>query len=280
MNSMPTVARSLRVTLTVLASVAICSCLARQACAQYSDNLRDIAATRSMVNLVPGEHKPTAVGDLGHLDVVVDLRGFVPMSFYSLASMGLNESGGADKASINNAIQNEISAGLIPADALRWYKIPTKRALLLLYSGDLALAHIAEDSSAQEASRFGGTRFLKESEATGEAAWWCRVAYKMAQGAAPLFEKIAGDGFENAEPTTVFLTDQSAFVMLNFRYRSLLRRHSTGQVLVAMEFSRALKEYKTFYQVYSTTLVSKSSADAFQATAPIVAKILLEYLKG
>ncbi|HUI53781.1 MAG TPA: hypothetical protein VLY04_02340 [Bryobacteraceae bacterium] len=276
MNSMPTVAGSLRLTFSVFAGL----WLTGQAYAQYSDNLRDIAATRAMVNLVPGEHKPTPIGDLGHLNVVADLRGFVPMSFYSLASMGLNESGGADKASISNAVQNEISAGLLPGDSLRWYKIPTKRALLMLYSGDLSLRQIAEDSSAQEASRFGNTRFLKESEVTGETAWWCRFAYKIAQGAASLFEKIAGDGFENAEPTTVFLTDQSAFVMMNFRYRSLLRRNSTGQVIVALEFSRALKEYKTFYQVYSTTLVSRSSAEAFQATAPIVAKLLLEYLKG
>jgi hypothetical protein len=117
---------------------------------------------------------------------------------------------------------------------------------------------------------------VSESAAKGEAAEWCNIAYDLAKNAAPAFEKLAGAGYQSAEPTTILFTANSAFVFVNFKYESTLVAH--GQVLVAMEFARSSKKYKTLYKLYSTEVMGKSAAEAAVAFAPIAAKVLVAYL--
>jgi hypothetical protein len=145
----------------------------------------------------------------------------------------------------------------------------------MLYSGDIALPHIADDAT-NLGTRLRNTKFIDESDARGETAEWCKFAYALAKDSKPLYQQIAGSGFEAAEPTTVFLTHQSAFIILSFRY-SGLENESTGQVLVALEFSRSLKGYKTFYQLYSTQDMNETNSDALAKTAPMVAKVLAQF---
>jgi hypothetical protein len=232
----------------------------------YSDNLDDILACFPYLGHVPaGCHAPTPIGDLGPIETVVDLRGFVPMSFASKSGI-----------SISNQLHGAASDYrklLVNTDGLHWYKIPTKKALLMLYYGDLDSTNLAADTTDLE-QRFSSTTFMKESEAQGDVAAWCRLAYAAARDAEPIFKSIAGgSGSEGAEPVTLFFTDQSCFVLLSFRYSSLVMENQ-GQLLVAMEFSRSLKEYKTYYPLYSTLLWSKSTKDLAGLTASCMGQAL------
>ncbi|HUI55810.1 MAG TPA: hypothetical protein VLY04_12615 [Bryobacteraceae bacterium] len=227
---------------------------ANQALAQYSDDLKAIALPRWWE--IDGQmlfRPPTAIGDLGNIETVVDLRGFVPMELPVRPPNVLSDT------------------------PLRWFKIPTRKALLLLYFGSLRVGDIANDTTAAERASFSWTRFLKEAQVTGEAALWCKLAYETARDSEPLFERIAGSGFKAAEPTTVFLTEDTAFVILSFKYASILRITANtpdGQMLIGLEFSRSLKTYKTLYNLYSTTPFDKPTTKAFVESAPIVAKAL------
>jgi hypothetical protein len=244
-------------TLVLLASYVLCSSLPRTAYAQYIDDLKTIyqpgrfdIGGRLASRLFP---TPTPIGDLGNIDMVVDLRGFMPMAL---------------PARIPSPLQDVID--------LRWFKVPTQKALLVLYFGTLKVGDIANDTTHLEQERFNKSRFLKESDVTGESALWCNLAYDLSQNnGAPMFERIAGSGFESAEPTTVFLTKQSVFVILNFKYSSATMAPQKGQLLLALEFSRSSKKYRTFYEL-NTTLINKPTSDAFAAVIPYVTKAMIE----
>src|ERR1039458_5855457 len=144
-----------RTTFVLVASAVVWKGASLNAYAQYSntsEDLKDIVAEHpTKGHLEPGMHQPSPIGNLGNLDVVVDLRGFVPMSFWSATAAKATFAGHSDN---------------FKGDVLRWYKIPTKKALLMLYFGDLTSTHIADDTTKLE-SRFAKTRFLKESDASG-----------------------------------------------------------------------------------------------------------------
>lgn len=102
---------------TLLVSITWLSCTSGNAHAQYSDNLKDLKPSLPIIGYASvGTHKPTPIGDLGHIDTVVDLRGFIPLSHTS-AELLLTWSG----------------------KGLRWYKVPTKKALLMLIQGNCPL---------------------------------------------------------------------------------------------------------------------------------------------
>jgi hypothetical protein len=250
MKLLPAIERIFNVTLHLLACVVLWGCLTGGAAwAQYSDDLKDIQHDIGDIHVFPGFHEPRPIGHLGEVDSVVDLRGFVPMSLSSKTAGGW----------LTN---------------LRWYKIPTRKALLLLYFGTLSVSHVADDTTSLE-KRFSKTSFLKESNVNAESKLWCKVAYNSAKDSAAIYQQIAGgSGLQGAEPTTIFLTPESAFVILNFKYISTMT--DNGQILVALEFSRLSRRYKTFYELYSTMLARKSIQEMFAATAPIIAKALID----
>jgi hypothetical protein len=206
--------------------------------ADYNTNLADIKASVMFLHTAVGCHKPTPIGDLGAIETVVDLRGFVPMAFQSRSPYWMS--------------------ARTDSSGMQWYRVPTPPALLMLYFGDINSDHIADDASSLTDQRFVNTKFLKESEAQGESLTWGKVAYAMTTNAAPMFKKYAGGDYDSFEPTTVFLTEQSAFVVVNFRYSNLNVRDK-GQLLMAIEFSRSLKECKAVYRLYDTVLISPSA---------------------
>jgi hypothetical protein len=255
-------ARSFNGMLLLGTSILLWNCLTGIALAQYSDNLNDIVAKGVVAGVEPGQQKPTPIGNLGHLDTVLDLRGFVPMSFFSATAA-------ADANKAGFRLDN-----FFP-DLLRWYKVPTKKALLMLYFGEITSAQLADDTSSLEKRTFSQTRFLGESDVQGEFALWNKVAFNIAKESDALYQRIVGgSGFEAGEPTTIFFTNSSAFVILSLKFNSVIRRNSTGQVLIAMEFSRSSKAYRTFYKLYSNELMSKTTSEAFKKTAPVVANAL------
>ena len=229
------------------------------AAAQYLDNLKDVDTSQyTLLKYWPvnrmATRRPTPIGNLGDVQTIIDLRGFVPMSLASRPGWWR----------------------MTLADNDDWFKVPTKTALLMLYYGNLDIADIDKDTTNLQSS-FARTTLLQESELKGDSDRWAQVAYRLASNSysASLFENLAGDGFQAAEPTTVFFTPQSAFIILSFKYESTLVHH--GQLLVAFEFSRSSKRFKTFYPVYSTELMSKSGTATAVAVAPYVAKAVAAY---
>jgi hypothetical protein len=231
------------------------------ATAQYSTNLSDINTNAYWrLRFAPintsATSLPTPIGDLGDVETVIDLRGFVPMPLASRSKFW--------------------STTLV--DNLAWFEIPLRKALLMLYYGDIRLDQINSDTAAMENQRFASTRFTGEAVGRGEEAAWSKFAFDLAAQSGPMFQAIAGSGFQSGEPVAVLLTRQSAFVLLSLKYSSPLV--SQGQVLVAVELSRTSHRLRTTYQLYSTLLANKSRADLAAAVAPYAARALIAYFGG
>lgn len=141
----------------------------------------------------------------------------------------------------------------------------------------MSIDHLADDTTGLERQNWAETRFLRESDTRGETALWCKVAYDVSErDSRRIFEQLVGGGFDAAEPTTVFFTQESVFVILSFKYTQINIRDQ-GQVLVAFEFSRTSKRLRTTYYLYSTTIFRKSTSELLAATAPYVAKAVAAY---
>jgi len=217
--------------------------------AQYRDNLKECYIPWNEIYF----HKPTAVGNLGNITTVVDLRGFVPMLLPTDPGTFLR-------------VTDDYN--------LHWYKVPTQRGLQMLYFGNLSLQDLIDGKTVPWSRQ---TRFLKEKQAMGEDedAFWVQFVYTLAKNGPHLYDEfVGGGGFKAAEPTTVFFTDASVFLVLSFKFASLAGHSPDGQMLVAFEFSRSIKQYKTVYELYSTAVWNKASSEAFMKTAPIVANLL------
>ena len=239
----------------VMACAMTCLAVAHPARAEYSKDLSDInTGLYSRLRWAPlnanATTLPKPIGDLGHIETVIDLRRFVPMSLMA----------------------NSAYWRMSLFDNLKWFEIPTKKALLMLYFGDLRVEDINADTRAMEARRFDGTLFVGES-VNGEDGQWSRFAYDMAAKSAPIFQAIGGNGFQSGEPVAVLLTQGSAFVILSLKYGSVLV--SEGQALVAVEVSRISHRYRTIYPLYSTLVLDKPRSDLAVAVAPYVAKALV-----
>jgi len=142
------------------AIVALCLIfLATNARAQYSDDLKDIKAHYPVLGNIPvSTHALHPIGDLGAIETVVDLRGFVPLSRMSASAMWT-----------------------LTMSAMRWYKIPTRKALLLFYTGKLSIDNVAADTTALEKQSFAHTRFLTERDVSGDTERWCKLAYDLSE---------------------------------------------------------------------------------------------------
>lgn len=199
------------------------------------------------------------IGDLGHIQYIIDLRGFVPIAGVSKAKKEKQKSG---------------LLNLVTTDVVTWYKIPTRWGIAILYYDNKDGWDSLKDTLSE-------TRVLKENELSGENLKWAKFAYDLAKSSGKeLFGASGGTwGFEAAEPVAVIFTAQSLIVLINFRY-SDLDRDGTGQILSGFEFSRTLKEYKNFYQVYSTTMFRRSTKNALISSKPYITKALALYFSG
>jgi hypothetical protein len=220
----------------------------------YSDNLSDIRVSK-FSNAWQGQpFDPVPIGDVGAIEVVADLRGFIPMSFVSAEASGFLS---------------------LTLDPFRWYKVPVKKALLMLYYGKLKSSQLATDIPKDVNQYVENVRVLDEYHCSKEKAdirLWCRAAYDAEKDSKALLQKLSG-GYDSAEPVLVFTTKDSSFIVLSLRYSDLLRSKGTGQVLVAIEFSRTHRQYKTFYTLYSTTILSPSVREFVAEYGPAMAKI-------
>lgn len=210
----------------------------------YSANLDDIKQ--------PG-NKITPIGDLGNLEQIIDLRGFIPLSLVSKTKSDYQEK------SIFNFF----------TDRFQWYQIPTPSGVSLLYYGD------SDDATLKKLAK---TKLIDEKGLAGDNQQWAKFAYELSRSSGSALFKVAGGsrGLDSSEPVAILFTARTAIILMNFKYTDVDRK-GTGQIICAFEFSRALKEYKTFYDLYSTTAFSRSTKEAFDTSAPYVTKFLQLY---
>jgi hypothetical protein len=214
----------------------------------YSSDLDDFKELESKIN---------SIGDLGDIEKILDLRGFVPLSGVSKAKRQKQDS------SILNFF----------TDTFQWYKFPTSPTVSYLYYGNF------DDISK---AKLKGTKIIAEDKLEDSDKQWAKFAYGLAhESGKDLFTSVNGSasGFDSAEPVNILLTEKSAFLIMNFKYSSLDRK-GTGQILCAYEFSRSLKEYKNFYELYSNTAFNRSVTKAFSASEPFIAKAVSIYFVG
>jgi len=223
----------------------------------YSSDLNDIARYDNSVGAI------TPIGDIGFLDKIIDLRGFIPFAFVSKAE---------SKAGM------QLKYLYTFRDNCRVFKIPTKLGVMMIYYG------IDEDyfRTLSTAKPLDDVKLLEENQLSGDDLKWANFAYALTKSSGENLFKAAGGGrygFDSAEPIAILLTAQSSIIIINFKY-SFMERYGTGQILCGYEFSRTLKEYKTFYLLHTTIAISKSTISAFNASLPFVMKILPLFFGG
>ena len=202
----------------------------------YSDDLADVEKPNNPL---------TPIGNIGELERIIDLRGFVPLSFYS-----------KKKTAKENLLTKR--------DSNQWFKIPTRQGVQWIYYGFDDNTHTTQ-----------ATPIVAEDALAGDDRTWALFAYEIAAKQGESLYKVLGDGkgFEGTEPISVLFTKLSAIVVVNLRYTDW-DSEGTGQFLVALEFSRSLHNYKTFYLLYTDGHIRKSTRELFKATAPLVDKAL------
>lgn len=209
----------------------------------YSDNLDDVAGIENPIK---------TIGDLGKIEIIIDLRGFIPYSAVSKEK---------------KARQNDTLITAFTLDVYQVYKLPTLLGVGMFYYGK---------KEGGSLDKMTDTRFLTDDGSLqGEDRQWASFSHELSKSSGQDLFKSAGGtwGFECAEPICILLTQRSALVFISFRY-SDLSRTGTGQIMCAYEFSRSLKEFKAFYDLYSTTAFSRSTRNAFQVSAPYIEKLL------
>lgn len=186
---------------------------------------------------------PKAIGDVGNVEKILDLRGFLPLSLTSKKKSDYQD------ASIFNTF----------TDIFQYYKYDIRRLEWFYYGLD-------------SKQTFVRVKVVSEKELDGEELQWAKVAYGLTEGEAgrKLYGSlVSSSGFENAEPIAVLFTEKDAFVIVNFRWSSFDRK-STGQTLMAFEISRKLHQLKSTYCLYENSAVSKEKRQAFVDSAPYV----------
>lgn len=209
----------------------------------YSADLDDIERPGNPIN---------HIGDLGDLEKIVDLRGFIPLSLVSREKL----------AEYNDEFLKSI-------DIFQWYKVPIRSGVSTLYYGE------SNDATVKKLDK---TKLIDEDGLAGEDLQWAKLAYELSRSSGPDLFKVAGGsrGLDSSEPVAMLFTPKTVIILMSFRYTGL-SREGTGQILCGLEFSRALKAYKTYYDLYSTTAFSRSTKNAYSASAEYVTKALTLY---
>ncbi len=192
-----------------------------------------------------------AIGDLGDVEQIIDLRGFLPLS-----------------CPMKDAYKHPQETSGLMFDEFRWFKYPLVQGLQEVYYGKAAAAE----------KNFAATPVITEDKLEGDLKAWAQFSYQLsANNGEILFKQLGGTtGFERAEPVAILVTKASVFLLMNFRYGNT-RRHDTGQVLAAYEFSRSLKANKMFYSLYTTFAFEKFDKKAVATATPMLTKLALAY---
>ena len=198
-----------------------------------------------------------AIGDVAAVEKILDIRGFVPMSFPSKSK--------TDKKVANGLLLNMFT------DVGQYYQCPTRETL--------SKCHF--DPKAGKSLK--NAVYVKEKDVSEDDLKWVKIAYGLTrgQGGKSLYESLIGStGYVDATPIAVTLTDSSAFIWINFRWSNASRNDATGQTLCAFEISRRLLELKQVHRVRDLSEFSKQSVDSATAATPIVLQIISTITTG
>lgn len=195
----------------------------------YSENIDDIAGTTN--------HR-TALGQLDDYSRAIDLRGFVPFSFWS------------------RELQTNTSS-LLPTQ-FRWFKIPPREGIQFILYGPTST------------NALNTIPIVTEASVKSEDEQWVRLAYGLCKAGAQLYkESGGGSGLRSSQPILILIGENTVLIVINFGYNGVTCS-DTGQYLVAYEFSKRFKEYKMMYGIYDTFFMKVSTKDAFKATYPLI----------
>ena len=208
---------------------------------RYSSDLGDVKRFYSSRTFQP-------IGDYGHIEKIIDFRGYVPLS----------------------AVSKKRDT-LFTLDIYQYYKFPLRSTLRQIYYGPKELSEFFDTEVLKDYEKitkyFDEVRILKEEEVDlsgrygefafiGEDQAWLNFANEItnAESGEKLYSGIfgGGAGFETAEPIAILMTSTNLFVVVNLRWSSI-NRTGTGQTLVALEFSRRSKAYKDIHVIYTTS---------------------------
>lgn len=222
------------------------------------------------------------IGNIGELETVVDLRGFVP--FYG-RTMGSTNADiiKADGYEYQPAIEHQYWKG-----SNEIFEVPTKIAIGVIYYGndptpdrfgyvpDYEHRMIWSMQIARTPmEKMDDVKIIPEKDLDGEFKQWANFAYDLTGHGENLFKSFnGGSGYQAAEPVSILFTENSVIVLVNFRYTDLFDQNPPGQYLVGMEFSRNLKRYKAMYPIYDTFAFSPSVRDSFEKSGPLVLESL------
>jgi hypothetical protein len=220
------------------------------------------------------KNKVTPLGDIPHVEKVIDLNGFLPLSGFSKKFMD-------DKyKSVKNFFK------YFDDDEYQYFKIPTRDGLSFVINGpDTSHSVRNKDDdfywfAVLSPEKFSDVPIVPERELVQADVPWARLAYSLQGKGKEFFEKLAfGSGFEEAQAVAVILTKESAIVVLNLRYSSWVR-NSTGQLLLALEFSRGLVEYRRFYYIYSNLELGIKDKLFLKTVSPIAIEAAKAYFQA
>jgi hypothetical protein len=212
------------------------------------------------------EGKPTAhvggsletINDVGDIETVVDLRGFVPVGACSNSKQKVNYT-----------------------DVERIYRFPIRHALSFLYY-DLKCTSLINGASLRDSpakiknvcDKLERVQIVKEADATGDLLEWTKVAYALAKSGRQLFAAAGGkeDEFETADPILVLQTSDSVIIFIGAEYTGWNVKN--GHVLMACEYSRKLQELKHTYLLNHTFFFNPDQARFYKATSVVVKEVV------
>ena len=221
-------------------------------------NMRGLTAALS-----PVEHIH-AVGDIGRIEKIIDLRGFFPISASQWDWPGRRDYKG---------------------DAFKVFHVPLRNGIQFFYYGDPENASGTKKTNIsilkQNQSRLDDIPLEQEDALSPESKKWASIAYAMTKNAGEKLFRAAdgGSGYQSAEPVAILLTRTSSVIFISFGYSSR-SRIGTGQLVMAYEFSRALLELKKPYHLYDTFAFDASTKNLFENALPIIGEAVKAAVGG
>lgn len=237
----------------------------------YSSDLKDIFAMS-----MGGKEIFDEVGDLGKIQTIAAVRGFMPILCKSkkrIKENGLTFFGNDDYLTYKFPLTLTLKEMYYGMDELWQYHPRTA------WGTPKAAAH--QKKTFQELLKQRNARayfdkidVINEKDAKGEDLAWIKFAYALTSGKAG--EKmyghiLGGRGYKSAEPVAIIFTENDALVFSSLRWESSFG--TPGQTIVAFEISRNLNKFRTFHRVFDTSDIKKSVADAAREMGPTVAEI-------
>jgi len=227
-------------------------------------------------------HGFNRIGNVGAIKAVIDLRGFIPL----VGLMPDTKSEYSEDRDTSMWRYGSTCCDFYEVGS-HFIKVPTKTAIGVIYYGQGTFGSIPNNGdckwqyqvSMTPMSKMDNVDIIQEKDLSGEYKQWANAAYDISNQGEALFLSLGGDsGFQSAEPVAILFTDDSSFVLINFRYSHWIL--GDGEYLVALEFSRHLHRFKAVYDIFDTFTFRPSTRTAIDKTGSLIMKSLILFNGG